>query len=98
MGRIYDVILDLRPVSLTFGKWYSTELSAENRRGLYVPEGVAHGFQTLQDNTEVLYCISKMYHESSAAGVRWNDPKFAIKWPLPVSIISEKDRKYPDIV
>jgi len=96
MGSIYDVILDLRPDSPTFKQWFSVELTAENRKELYIPEGVAHGFQTLTDNAEVYYQISEFYHPESAKGVRWNDPVFSIKWPLPVTEISPKDAAYSD--
>ena len=94
LGALYDVILDLRPDSPSFQQWFSVELSAENRRELYVPEGVAHGFQTLADNTEVSYHISEFHHPESARGVRWNDPAFGIRWPLPVTVISPKDSAY----
>jgi len=96
-GAIYDVIIDLRPGSETFGKWFGAELTAENRRMLYVPEGFAHGFQTLADNTEVFYQVSDYYAPSSCSGVRWNDSAFAIVWPEPKSVtINERDRTYPD--
>lgn len=95
-GAIYDVVLDLRPDSPTFRQWEAFELSAENRRALYLPEGCAHGFQTLTDGAEVFYQISAEYCPESARGVRWNDPVFAIRWPLPVSIISAKDTTYDD--
>jgi dTDP-4-dehydrorhamnose 3,5-epimerase len=94
LGAIYDVILDLRPDSPSFKQWFSVELSAENRKELYIPEGVAHGFQTLADNTEVSYQISEFHHPESARGVRWNDPDFGIRWPLPVTVISPKDSAY----
>jgi dTDP-4-dehydrorhamnose 3,5-epimerase len=95
MGAIYDVIIDLRPESKTFKKWFAVELSAENRRMLYIPKGVAHGFQTLSAKTEVFYQISETHHPQSARGVKWNDPAFKIKWPLPISVISTKDTTYP---
>ncbi|HJT24348.1 MAG TPA: dTDP-4-dehydrorhamnose 3,5-epimerase [bacterium] len=94
MGAIYDVILDLRPQSPTFKQWFAVELSAENRKELYIPEGVAHGFQTLADNAEVSYQISEFHHPESARGVRWDDPAFKIQWPLPMSVISPKDSAY----
>jgi dTDP-4-dehydrorhamnose 3,5-epimerase len=94
-GSIYDVIIDLRKDSFSFLKWIGVELSASNRLMLYVPEGFAHGFQTLEDNTEVVYQISEYYHPESARGVRWDDPAFGIRWPLPVSVISERDRNHP---
>lgn len=96
MGGIYDVIIDLRPSSSTFTRWEAAELTANNRKMLYVPEGFAHGFLTLLDNTEVFYQISAAYHPESARGVRWNDPAFDILWPEPVSIVSERDASYPD--
>lgn len=95
-GMIYDVILDLRPKSSTFRKWIAVELSAENRRMLYIPPGVAHGFQTLVDDTEIFYQISEFYHPESARGVRWDDLAFGIAWPPADRVISEKDRRYPD--
>ena len=94
-GVIWDVIVDLRTGSATCGKWFGVELSAASRRALYVPEGFAHGFQTLTDGAEVLYMMSEFYHPESARGVRWDDPKLAIAWPLPNPVISERDRSYP---
>ena len=95
-GRIYDVIIDLRSNSKTFSKWFGVELTAENRIALYVPEGFAHGFITLKDDTEVLYQMTEFYHPASSAGVRWNDPRFSIKWPIEVKVISERDDSYPE--
>lgn len=94
-GAIYDVILDLRRESATFGRWVGVELTAENRRMLYVPEGFAHGFQTLEDDSEVFYQMSAFYHAESALGARWDDPAFAIAWPLPDPILSDRDRAFP---
>jgi dTDP-4-dehydrorhamnose 3,5-epimerase len=94
MGGIVDVILDLRRDSPTFRQWVGVELTAANRRMVYVPQGVAHGFQTLTDNTEVFYEISEYYHPESARGVCWNDPAFRMEWPAPASVISKKDRSY----
>jgi dTDP-4-dehydrorhamnose 3,5-epimerase len=94
-GAIWDVIIDLRPESTTYRQWQGFELTAENHRRLYVPEGFAHGFQTLCDDTEVGYLISAFYSPLAAAGVRHDDPAFAIEWPLPVTVISEKDRTWP---
>jgi dTDP-4-dehydrorhamnose 3,5-epimerase len=94
-GVIYDVIIDLRPDSPTFKQWIAVELTAENCRMLYIPEGLAHGFQTLEDNTEIFYQMSEFYHPECAKGVRWDDPVFGIVWPLPVTNISERDRIYP---
>jgi dTDP-4-dehydrorhamnose 3,5-epimerase len=95
-GVIHDVILDLRPFSPSFRRWIAIELSAANRRMLYIPAGIAHGFQTLEDASEVFYQISKPYVPEHACGVRWDDPAFAIRWPLGDPILSERDRSYPD--
>jgi len=95
MGAIYDVIIDMRPDSLTFKQWVAIELTAENRKMLYVPEGIAHGFQTMVDNTEEFYQMSEFYHPECTQGVRWNDPTFDVNWPLPVNVIAEKDNAYP---
>jgi dTDP-4-dehydrorhamnose 3,5-epimerase len=95
-GAIFDAIIDLRPNSATFKRHVSVVLSAENRRGLYVPEGFAHGFQTLEDNTEVFYQMSQFYAPECARGVRWNDPAFGIEWPADKRIIIERDQSYPD--
>ncbi|MGA8222572.1 MAG: dTDP-4-dehydrorhamnose 3,5-epimerase [Candidatus Acidiferrales bacterium] len=94
-GAIFDALLDLRPESLTFGDWAAFELTAENHRMLYIPEGVAHGFQTLVDGTEVFLQMSEFYEPESARGVRWNDPAFGIVWPRPPSVISEQDSSFP---
>ena len=95
-GAIYDVIIDLRPTSETFGKWIGVELTAEASRLLYVPEGFAHGFETLEDATEVTYQVSEFYTPGSEGGLRYDDPMFAIDWPLPVAIISDKDASWPE--
>ncbi len=95
-GAIYDVIIDLRPESSTFKQWIAVELTAENHRMLYVPEGSGHGFQTLEDNTEVFYQMSEFYHPECARGVRWDDPAFEIKWPISNRILSDRDCSYPD--
>ncbi len=95
-GALFDVIIDLRPESETYCQWYGVELSAENRRLLYVPKGFAHGFQTLVDDTAVYYMISNTYAPEYARGVRWNDPAFGIKWPLTEPIMADKDRLLPD--
>lgn len=94
-GAIYDVILDLRPSSSTYCRWYGVELTAENGAALFVPEGFAHGFQTLVDNSEVFYQMFTGYSAEYADGVRWDDPAFAISWPLPVDTIAEKDLLFP---
>jgi len=93
-GAIYDVIIDLRPDSSTFKQWVSVELTAENHKMLYIPEGFAHGFQSLVDNTEVFYQMSAFFHPESARGVRWDDPAFKIEWPENERIISEKDLQH----
>jgi len=97
MGAIYDVIIDLRPDSSTYTQWVSIELTAENRRMLHIPEGFAHGFQTLTDNTEVFYQMSEFYHPECARGVRWDDAAFSIKWPIASPIVSDRDREYPNV-
>lgn len=93
-GSIFDVVIDLRPKSKTFKKWRSFELSEKNYKMLYVPKGFAHGFITLQNDTEVFYQMSEFFMPKFAKGVRWDDPVFQIKWPLKPIIISEKDRNY----
>ncbi|MCL2384679.1 MAG: dTDP-4-dehydrorhamnose 3,5-epimerase [Alphaproteobacteria bacterium] len=95
-GAIWDVIIDIRRQSPTFGQWQGFELTAENHRHLYIPIGFAHGFQTLSDNTEVRYLISEFYEPSAASGLRYDDKAFTISWPLPVTVISDKDRLWPD--
>jgi dTDP-4-dehydrorhamnose 3,5-epimerase len=94
-GAIYDVIIDLRPDSPTFKQWIAVELTAKNYKMLYIPEGFAHGFQSLEDNTEVFYQMSDFYHPQCARGVRWNDPVFKIEWPQNEWIISDRDLQYP---
>jgi dTDP-4-dehydrorhamnose 3,5-epimerase len=94
-GAMFDVVLDLRPDSLTFGKWYGTELSAENGRALFVPEHCAHGYQTLEDRTEMYYMASALYAASAVRGVRFDDTAFGIEWPLIATVISEQDRNWP---
>ena len=95
MGALYDVIIDLRSDSPTFKEWFSVELTAQNYRAVYVPEGFAHGFQTLVNDTEVFYQMGEFFHPECARGVRWDDPAFGMKWPLMDSlIISEKDQTY----
>jgi len=97
-GALYDVIIDLRPASPTYKQHAGELLTAENHRSLYVPEGFAHGFQTLEDNTEVFYQMSRAYSAEHARGVRYNDPAFGIEWKTDVSVILERDRNYPDFV
>ena len=95
-GAIYDVALDLRPESPTFKEWVAVVLAAENRKALYVPEGCAHGFLTLEDETEVFYQMSEFHNVELARGVRFDDPEFSIHWPEKIEVISERDRNYPD--
>lgn len=97
-GAIYDVLIDLRPDSPAYCRWVAVELSADNERMLYVPEGLAHGFQTLADESEVSYQMAAMYRAEAAAGVRWNDPVFGIAWPLQGLIISARDAAYGDFI
>jgi len=94
-GRIFDVVVDLRPESPSYRKWYGAELSAENGRILYVPERCAHGYQTLEDSTDVYYLTSQFYTPKAARGVRFDDPTFSIDWPLAATTISEQDRNWP---
>jgi dTDP-4-dehydrorhamnose 3,5-epimerase len=96
MGAIYDVIIDLRPSSVTYKQYYALILTPEDRTMLYVPEGFAHGFLTLLDNTEVFYQMSEFYHPEYQAGVRWNDPAFDIHWIDEVRVISSRDMHYPN--
>jgi dTDP-4-dehydrorhamnose 3,5-epimerase len=96
MGALYDVIIDLRSDSPTFKEWFSVELTAQNHRALYVPEGFAHGFQTVVDNTEVFYQMGEFYHPECTRGVRWDDPAFGIEWFSDPLILSRQDREYAD--
>lgn len=98
MGAIYDVIIDLRSGSSTFRQWTSVELTARNHLMLYIPKGFAHGFQTLEDDTEVFYQMSDVYVSKSSSGVRWNDRAFAIEWPSDERIIIARDREYPNFI
>ena len=95
-GALYDVVVDLRPDSPTYRRWVGVELTAENRRALYIPEGCGHGFQTLEDATEVFYMITEYYTPAAARGMRWNDPAINVTWPLDVTVISDRDAEYPD--
>ena len=95
-GVLYDVILDFREGSPTFGRWFGAELSAENRRMMYVPKGFAHGFITLTDDVETFYFTDEFYAPELERGVRWDDPRFGIEWPMAPVIISDKDREWPD--
>jgi dTDP-4-dehydrorhamnose 3,5-epimerase len=97
-GAVLDVIIDLRAASRTFGQWQGFELTEDNHRLLYVPKGFAHGFQTLVDDSEVSYLVSSSYAPQAEVGVRWNDPRFGIDWPLEPSVQSDRDRIWPDFV
>ena len=94
-GKIFDVIVDLRPNSPCYRQWESFTFSDKNRHQLYIPSGVAHGFLTQADNTEVFYQMSNFFHAESARGIHWQDPTVAIAWPTPVSVISENDERLP---
>ena len=96
-GAVWDVIVDFRKGSPTWRKWHAVELTAENRRALYIPKGFAHGFQTLEDDSEVLYQMSEFYHPESARGVRWDDRTLAIRWPIKDAVISPRDRAFPTL-
>ena len=95
-GALYDVIIDLRPDSPTYKQWLGVELTAENYKMLYVPEGFAHGFQTLTDDTQVFYQVSQCYTPGAERGVRYDDAAFGIEWPLATCVISDKDKSWPD--
>jgi dTDP-4-dehydrorhamnose 3,5-epimerase len=95
-GALHDIIVDLRPESSTFGHNFSVELTAENRRMMYIPRGFAHGFLTLAENTEAFYFIDEFYDPEYGRGIRWNDPRFAIPWPAEPVVMSERDQNYRD--
>ena len=95
-GKIFDVALDLRKGSPTVGKWFGIELLPDDTHLLYIPKGLAHGFQTLEDDSVISYDMDAPFQESASDGVRYDDPAFNIPWPLPVSVIKERDREYPD--
>ena len=95
-GAIYDVIIDLRPASPSYAQWIGVELTAKNYKMLYVPRNFAHGFQTLEDNTEVTYQVSQFYTPGSERGIRWDDPAFSIEWLTDVQVISDKDKSWPE--
>jgi dTDP-4-dehydrorhamnose 3,5-epimerase len=97
-GRIFDVLVDIRPFSSTYLRWTGVELSADNRLGLYAPKGTAHGYLTLEDGCEVLYQVSQRFTPEADRGARWNDPAFAITWPFEPAVISTKDAQHPDFV
>ncbi len=94
-GSIRDVVIDLRPGSPTYCKWFSADLSAKDRKSLYIPKGFAHGFQTMQDDTAILYHMSEYYYPECSRGIRWDDPFFSIEWPSGKPVISDKDKTYP---
>ncbi len=94
-GKIYDVVLDLRPNTGTYGKWLSYELSESALRSIYIPKGCAHGFQTLTDYCEVLYCMSEFYSPEHYSGIRWDDPRFGITWPIANPVLSRQDQSWP---
>jgi len=95
-GALWDVIVDLRPDSATYCEWFGVELTAENRRALYVPPGFAHGFQTLVNDVEVFYQMSAFYAADAQQGARWDDPAFGIEWPIRPPFLSERDATYPE--
>jgi dTDP-4-dehydrorhamnose 3,5-epimerase len=96
-GAVYDVIIDLRPDSPTYKQWIGVELDADTRNAIYIPEGFAHGYQTLVPETETLYQVSEFYAPHAEGGVRWDDPAFGIEWPDPANaFLSEKDKNWPD--
>lgn len=96
-GALFDVLVDWRPGSFAYRRWEGFELTADNHRMLYVPEGIAHGFQTLEDDTEVFYQMGEFHHPESAHGLRWDDPALGIRWPLGKPIVSDRDSAYPGI-
>jgi dTDP-4-dehydrorhamnose 3,5-epimerase len=95
-GALWDCIVDLRPGSVTFGQWFGETLSAENRKMMYVPKGFGHGLITLEPHTEAFYLADEFYHPANERGVRWNDPKFSIRWPIEPTVISDKDAAHRD--
>jgi len=97
-GSLFDVIIDIRPESPTYKQWFGTELTADNYKMVYVPEGFAHGFVTLEDNTEAVYLVTAAYNKESERAIRYNDPAFNITWPVDVTELSEKDTSHPDFI
>lgn len=95
-GAVYDVIIDLRPKSKTYKQWFGVELTEENHRMIYVPEKFAHGYLTLEDNSEVNYLVTEFYSPGFEGGIRWNDPEFNIQWPEKIEVVSTKDQRFPD--
>ena len=98
VGSIYDVCVDLRPESVAYCEWVAVELSAANRKMLFLPSGTAHAYQTLTGDSEIMYTTNETYNPESATGVRYNDPTFAVDWPLPVGELSEADLNWPDFI
>jgi dTDP-4-dehydrorhamnose 3,5-epimerase len=97
-GSVYDVVIDLRRGSETFGRWFGVDLSERNLLALYIPGGFAHGYLTLEDSTAVFYQVAGLYAPASARGVRWDDPAFGVEWPAPVEVINQRDATYGDFV
>lgn len=95
-GALWDVILDLRPESPSFGQWFGADLTQDNRRAMYVPKGAAHGFITLEDATEAAYMVTSPYSPDLERGVRWDDSRFGIQWPLAPTVVSDRDKSHPD--
>ena len=95
-GAVFDVIVDMRPDSPTFKKWYGAELTPDNRKGMYIPVGFAHGHQTLVPNSEIMYAVSQVYSPEHERGLRFDDPAIRILWPLAPTVMSDKDKKWPD--
>ena len=95
MGRVFDVVVDLRPASSTYTQWFGAELTPENRTMLYIPEGCAHGYLTLEDKTELMYQSTQSYAPKFATGVCYDDPVFRIEWPAAIEVISDADRNWP---
>ena len=96
-GAVFDVIVDIRPESQTYCRWFGVELTRDNRHALYIPPGFAHGFQTLADHSEIFYQMTEFHHPESGVGLRWNDPAFGIEWPLPNPIISRRDAELAEL-
>jgi dTDP-4-dehydrorhamnose 3,5-epimerase len=97
-GRIFDVMVDVRPGSATWGRWFGAELTAENRSLVYVPEGCAHGYLSLEDESEIIYMATAPYVAEAERGIRWNDPGIGISWPIEPTILSPKDRQWADVI
>lgn len=95
-GAVFDVIIDLRPESDTYKKWFGVKLTEDNHKMIYVPKNFAHGFITLKDDSEVYYLVTQFYNKAAESAIRWDDPAFEIEWPIQVEEISEKDRNHPD--